>query len=276
MGSTAQLLFNLIFGIAILGFASIKLGAKKHYVLLAIGAIATPIVLNYGLFTWSAPGVVGDANSWLGFLANYSGGILGGLIAYIVAKIQIDAQKTAIKKEEFSTQLPTLVKIKMELEKFNLVIQKVKSDGFTKDKFEIYSYYFTPIEKMDEGNWSSLDLLVNTKLLATVLILKNKYSLFIDALSYDLNVSYVIIEDAKLNKEKLEQLKIEKGTLSKEEELEIKRFNGIFNRYRWENIQMKQLKAGFWDELFHGDLEEKIEECLEEINELINQIEKDE
>ncbi|MED1795003.1 hypothetical protein P4V54_20215 [Brevibacillus nitrificans] len=276
MGGTAQLLFNLIFGLVVLGFASVKLGMRKKYVFLVIGAITVPIAINYVLFSWRAPGVVGDSNSWLGFLANYSGGILGGIIAYIVAKIQIDAQKIADKKKEFSGQLPTLMKVKMELEKFKQALGNVKKEGLTKEKFEVNTYYFTPMEKIDERNWSLLDLIVDTKLLAKVLILKNKYALFIEALAYDLNITYVIIEDAKINKEKLEQLKNQKGTLSENEELEIKRLNGVYHRNRWENIQMKQLKAGFWDDLFHGDLEEKIEECLEEISDIIFQIEKDE
>ncbi|WP_419878003.1 hypothetical protein [Brevibacillus centrosporus] len=276
MGSTAQLIFNLIFGIAILGFASIKLGIRRNYVLLVIGAISVPIALNYLLFSWSAPGVVGDSNSWLGFLANYSGGILGGIVAYIVAKIQIDAQKIADKKKEFSGQLPTLVKVKIELEKFNQAIGNVKREGLSKELFEINTYSFIPSEKMDDGNWSSLDLIVDPKLLSSVLILKHKYSLFIESLSYDLTKSYVIIEKARINKEKLEERRNEEGTLTELEELDIKKFNGIFERNRWENIQMKQVKAGYWDELFHGDLQDQVDNCLNAINSLISQIEKEE
>jgi hypothetical protein len=54
--------------------------------------ISIPILINYLLLTWKAPGVYGNADSWLGFLANYSGGIIGGVVAYIVANSQIRTQ----------------------------------------------------------------------------------------------------------------------------------------------------------------------------------------
>lgn len=39
--------------------------------------------------TWGAWKVYGSADSWLGFLANYSGGIIGGIVAYYIANSQI-------------------------------------------------------------------------------------------------------------------------------------------------------------------------------------------
>jgi hypothetical protein len=58
-------------------------------ILSIIIALGTPIAINYGLMTWGAWKVYGSADSWLGFLANYSGGIIGGLVAYWIANSQI-------------------------------------------------------------------------------------------------------------------------------------------------------------------------------------------
>lgn len=242
--------------------------------LLVIGAISVPIALNYLLFSWSAPGVVGDSNSWLGFLANYSGGILGGIVAYIVAKIQIDAQKIADKKKEYLGQLPTLVKVQIELDKFINAIEDVNMKKYPKEKFETNTHYLAPYLKMDDANWSGLELIVDPKLLSNLVRIRNKYALFVDAISYDLNKSYVLIEEAKIQKLMLEKKKLGQR-LTDLEELDISRYNGIFYRNYWENIQAKQMKASYWNELTDGTLKQIIENGLREVNLLINEIEKD-
>jgi hypothetical protein len=68
-------------------------GIKLHkIVLFSVGIISVPILINYLLMTWGAPFVFGTPDSWLGFLANYSGGIIGGIVAYIAANTQVKQQ----------------------------------------------------------------------------------------------------------------------------------------------------------------------------------------
>lgn len=81
--------------------------------------IAVPMLINYLLLTWKAPFVNGDANSWLGFLANYSGGIIGGLVAFFAAKIQMDFQREREMRQRYISQLPTLTKLSLELSKMS-------------------------------------------------------------------------------------------------------------------------------------------------------------
>ncbi|MDG0059153.1 hypothetical protein [Priestia sp. P5] len=62
---------------------------RKYIIISCIGVFIIPILINYLLMTWGAWKVYGSADSWLGFLANYSGGIIGGIVAYIIANSQI-------------------------------------------------------------------------------------------------------------------------------------------------------------------------------------------
>ncbi|MEY9980382.1 hypothetical protein [Lysinibacillus sp. RC79] len=48
-----------------------------------------PIIINYGLLSWRAPGVVGDTSAWLGFLGSY----LGFIGAVSIALFQNRKQK---------------------------------------------------------------------------------------------------------------------------------------------------------------------------------------
>lgn len=70
---------------------------------------------------------VGDVSAWVGFFGNYSGGILGGLVAFGVAKYQIENQEKITEKEKYNlqsneknirryNQLPALIKVKFLLE----------------------------------------------------------------------------------------------------------------------------------------------------------------
>lgn len=62
---------------------------KTKIILSCILVFVVPILINYLLMTWGAWKVYGSPDSWLGFLANYSGGIIGGVVAYYIANSQI-------------------------------------------------------------------------------------------------------------------------------------------------------------------------------------------
>lgn len=72
----------------------------KDYKFITVGAILVPILINYFLLTWHFPGVQGETGEWLGFFANYSGGIIGVLGAYFIAVKQTNHQKEIAEKNE--------------------------------------------------------------------------------------------------------------------------------------------------------------------------------
>ncbi|QCR33136.1 hypothetical protein [Lysinibacillus sp. SGAir0095] len=45
----------------------------KNIIYLYGSILLVPVIINYGLLTWSAPGVSTDANPWLGFLGSFLG-----------------------------------------------------------------------------------------------------------------------------------------------------------------------------------------------------------
>ncbi|WP_165790081.1 hypothetical protein [Paenibacillus sp. GM1FR] len=57
-----------------------------------------PIILNYALFSWQAPGVNADENAWLGFFANY----VGLISAVCIALYQQYNQRKKDKEDEDS------------------------------------------------------------------------------------------------------------------------------------------------------------------------------
>ncbi|WP_148499982.1 hypothetical protein [Paenibacillus ihumii] len=62
---------------------------KNKYALFIILLLAAPILINYGLLSWRAPGVQGTSEAWIGFFANF----LGLIGAVFIAFYQFRKQK---------------------------------------------------------------------------------------------------------------------------------------------------------------------------------------
>jgi hypothetical protein len=87
------------------GWECLKEWVKKHRnILSAIGLLllmfGTPVFLNFFVFEYPNPKTNGTLGDWMGFFSNYSGGIIGGIVAYVIAKQQTDAIKEDKKSEE--------------------------------------------------------------------------------------------------------------------------------------------------------------------------------
>lgn len=59
---------------------------------------ATPIIVNYFLFTWRAPGLVGNSSDWFTFLGSY----LGFIGAVYIALFQMKKQEKLANQEKLS------------------------------------------------------------------------------------------------------------------------------------------------------------------------------
>ncbi|MDY8026080.1 hypothetical protein [Paenibacillus polymyxa] len=73
----------------------------KRFVYLVLLIVGLPIILNYGLFSWSAPGLNVDENAWLGFFANY----VGLISAVCIALYQQYNQRKKDKEDEHTQKL---------------------------------------------------------------------------------------------------------------------------------------------------------------------------
>jgi hypothetical protein len=69
---------------------------KPSQVIIYALLIMSPVIINYSLFTWEAPGVYKNSSAWLGFLGNY----LGFLGAFSIAIMQFKNQKQRDEKQD--------------------------------------------------------------------------------------------------------------------------------------------------------------------------------
>lgn len=176
---------------------------KLKSILIAIPLV--PIIINYFLLTWHFPGVQNE--DWLGFLSNYSGGIIGGIVAFIVANHQVKIQmEEQIKNEEevkYINQLPTLINVTFELKKMKESIknaylmrneleriykQEIQNQTFNLDKVKYQ------IELLNIENWSTVKDIQDVDLQKSLFELKNNYNEMSYALNYDFDEVDIQIE----------------------------------------------------------------------------------
>jgi hypothetical protein len=66
-------------------------------------ALLAPIGVNILLFIPSFGTSYGEALDWLGFFGNYSGGIIGGIVAFLIASSQIKTQNEEVEKNNIES-----------------------------------------------------------------------------------------------------------------------------------------------------------------------------
>jgi hypothetical protein len=106
-----------------------KIISNKYFFLVLIAIFTVPFILNITIFQFTTP--ITYHGDWLSFWGNYSGGILSAIVAYLVANFQIRKQFKKDKFERIINQLPSLLRIKIELEKYQDELLKVKEQRET-------------------------------------------------------------------------------------------------------------------------------------------------
>ncbi|PGV52666.1 hypothetical protein COD94_30670 [Bacillus cereus] len=74
---------------------------KRIIIIVAI-AVLTPITLGLVLNIPTGHLTIGDENSWVGFFGSYTGGIIGGVVALIIASSQVINDRKKIKESQRS------------------------------------------------------------------------------------------------------------------------------------------------------------------------------
>ncbi|ODV55454.1 hypothetical protein [Lysinibacillus fusiformis] len=154
---------------------------KWVYLLLAIPGV--PISINYFLLTWKFPGVKGNYDDWLGFLSNYSGGIIGGIVAFVVANHQVKKQmEEQIKNEEevkYINQLPSVINLIFELEEMKTSIinahkmrNVLQENGCTLSQ-QINARY--DIKKINMKSWEEVSNIQDVDFQKSLITLRNEY-----------------------------------------------------------------------------------------------------
>ncbi|MGD6967704.1 hypothetical protein ACQCVP_14850 [Rossellomorea vietnamensis] len=68
---------------------------KSFFILVVISVV--PIILGQLLRIPTGGFTIGDESAWFGFFGNYSGGIIGGIVAYIIATNESRQTKEQLK-----------------------------------------------------------------------------------------------------------------------------------------------------------------------------------
>lgn len=79
--------------------------------------VFTPIILGLILNIPGGKWTIGDESSWVGFFGNYSGGIIGGIVAFFIANSQVRQEQKARLKDKEDQERETLQK-REEQEKY--------------------------------------------------------------------------------------------------------------------------------------------------------------
>jgi hypothetical protein len=237
--------------------------------------IAVPIFINYFLLTWHAPFVYGDANSWLGFLANYSGGIIGGIVAFFAAKIQMDFQRERELLHRYIAQLPTLTKLSLELSKMKLQFEVAKNipknlpeEMPEEVKKNLYKSRLS-LEPLIKERWGNLDLIADPILLSELYKLFESYERTVEVMGINL-----IELELAIKKKEIEKVKLE-NKLNKKQATDIEKIDYELLCYDLQNDMLRykvieEDKKHYWSILDRAyikvmDLEQKVNTLIEEI-----------
>ncbi|MBG9656581.1 hypothetical protein [Cytobacillus firmus] len=252
------------------------------------------MILNLTLFQFTTPFTYGDGDDWLTFWGNYSGGLVSAIVAYIVANSQIQKQqKLDLAKEKYArtiNQLPALVRIKIEIEKYIKELQSVKEEreaflqrnGGIRQKSYEYSSPEEFIVSPDEGvpefeitekhydmelpqldSFVYLEKVEDINLQIDLITCFNFYRDFSEAMNYNM-----VLADKERN-ELNDSLKgmVADGQLSKFQIIQEK----VGLMYRETNIYYGRKKSG-WKTFYEKDMLGKFMEVLNRLDDEITTV----
>lgn len=137
--------------------------------------------------------VIIETNMWVGFLGNYSGGVIGSLIGAGVAYFITHSQFKMIEKQESQKillkQHLSITKIVMEVENVIEGLEKLKSRQEIVDSVNDsggYLYNKIKLPLITEIYWESVNYLLDLELQLDLLKLKKRYDFIGRAASFDL------------------------------------------------------------------------------------------
>ncbi|MFK8793682.1 hypothetical protein [Planococcus plakortidis] len=239
--------------------------------------ILFPVALNFILFSFDLGISYGDGNVWLAFWGNYSGGIISAIVAYIVAHTQIDKQvkieSKQKKRDRLIAQLPSLVRIKYELQTYLEQLENTKqereyiilaeggliktSEGdelldYDEDEegildYELVSKQFI-VQSIELKVYDWLEKIENDELHIELIDSLKFYEGFSEALSYD-------PEQYDKKKDTLMQ-KVKEGSL------EFGKYLEIINKDEKEVLDVLDKKIKYWDKLFEEKMIEKFQSLI--------------
>lgn len=260
--------------------------------------LLVPFILNITIFQFTTP--ITFHGDWLSFWGNYSGGILSAIVAYLVANSQIRKQQDLdLRKDKYTrtiNQLPALVRIEIELEKYIKELHSVKEqrESFVKARggirknqgdddisdflksseeglpeFELNEkHYYMELPLSD--NTYYLERIEDIDLHIDLITCFNFYKDFADAINYN-----IVLADKKRNELRdslsdraiLGEISVSKLQVGLEQE-------GLMYR---ETSHYYDKKKKYWEEFYEKEMLYKFEEVFQRLRdeiETVKQIKK--
>ncbi|KIN39924.1 hypothetical protein ACFTRE_10705 [Bacillus subtilis] len=226
-----------------------------------------PFILNMTLFQFTTSFTY-KGGDWLSFWGSYSGGILSGIVAFVVARMTItaDRQNQAFKKR--LEQLPALVKIKIEVQKIIENIEKAseernkiteKLEDEDKSNLELFRI---DVELLDKERWSQLDNIIDINLQIKLIELMDFYDKWSKSLRYDGNNDIALYRQYNYNNGLIPLGTIETPVEQTEKYIELEyniNYHSANSIEGWEKIN-----GGYKESIIK--IRQEIEEEIEEIN----------
>ncbi|PAE35433.1 hypothetical protein [Bacillus sp. 7884-1] len=249
----------------------------KRYLYYGLIVLLFPVALNFILFQFNSSYAYGDGDVWLGFWGNYSGGVISAIVAYLVANFQIKKQlQLDLSKEKFArriAQLPSLVRIKLELENYINQLKEVKQErdyfilanGGLKDEdeeegieeFEVISKKYK-IELLNVETYKFLEKIENDNLHIELITCFKFYDDFSKATSFDL----ISLEN-------------QENQLMEDYVHDYSTVPSVIEQVNHLHLEMQDYfikKENAWKNLLEKDVITKFENVLSEVEQEINNI----
>lgn len=126
----------------------------KEYKLIIFIVIVTPIIVSQIIRIPLGHWTIGDDKSWVGFIGNYSGGVLGGIVAFFAARFQIKKQAFQNQLHQFGMELPVLTKVEIECEK--ILEQLLNSNEFYNNLMVDKETYLIKFDALIWERWENV------------------------------------------------------------------------------------------------------------------------
>ena len=245
----------------------------KSILLLITLCLAAPVAVNYIVFLGRLPSVFGSSDNWLSFWGNYTGGILSAVVAYIVAKLQIRNQKNLDRRKEIIGQLPSLLRIEIELKKYYPEILRViehrenliRAHGgictFEDDdeegisEYELNGFQYK-IEKFDDEHFKLLENISNINLHIDLI----KCFQFYKEFSIALNIDTAPLEERidEIVKEQVDYHDLNNGNFNRN-------LTDEANKINEDKSTIEDLKEKAWEKAMKENMSEKFDKVIKDL-----------
>ncbi|MFF2016088.1 hypothetical protein [Paenibacillus sp. NPDC058177] len=229
----------------------------KQYKWIIVAFVSGPVFVNVLMLIPAVPRITaGNTELWLSFFGNYSGGIIGGIVALLVTKYQIDQQKKTDHNKRLLEQLPTLHAIKIELDKIRSVMENYSSsfNQFTELQEDSVKGKHL-VSDWNQQLFGNVDLIVDETLLVDLLYFREEYLEIWGSLRADLVGLISELETSK--KLNTANRLFDKRILQKEAELAIL------------IIQIEAGKQSAWEAISSGMIVTRIDALLKKLKQEI-------